>query len=193
MRKTQNQYFKASSLIIAVACGLVNFAWSQPVKTERKSLDQPAEIQGYPCAKGYAWLYSDESLNRCTLSRPAAFGEAQAPAGSIISLRSDGKPEYLMLAHDTSVAGYVCSGGGILGPAEGPVVAFYPSGKLKLCFLAGDQIVQGVPCMGSSFFRDVFGGGAGANFYESGKLRECKLSKDYGTLKRGEHFIQKEK
>jgi hypothetical protein len=66
------------------------------------------------------------------------------------------------------------------------MTAFYPSGKLKECWLAEDQLVQGIPCGRSG----IFTGDSGVQFYESGKLRACKLSKDYGKLRRGERFVQ---
>jgi len=67
-------------------------------------------------------------------------------------------------------------------------VAFYPSGKLKQCYLAGDQMVQGVPCMSGGFFGD--GRGGGAKFHESGKLASCKLTKDFGAWHKGDRFVQ---
>jgi hypothetical protein len=157
-------------------------------EVHRNTLQLATEIQGYPCEKGYAWLYADGHLNRCTLSREMPFGEARAPLGSIIVLRPDGSPDYVQFSHDTKVDSYVCSGGGLLGVAEGSSTAFYPSGKLKQCYLAGDQAVQGVPCMSGGFFAD--GRGGGAKFSESGKLQSCKLTQDYGTRRRGERFIQ---
>ena len=50
------------------------------------------------------------------------------------------------------------------------MTGFYPSGKLKLGWLAGDQSVQGTPCKAGGFFADVFEGGAGTLFWENGKL-----------------------
>jgi antitoxin component YwqK of YwqJK toxin-antitoxin module len=154
----------------------------------RKALDRPAMIQGYPCAKGHAWFYANGHLKQCSLWRETAFGEALAPAGSIIILRPDGKPAFLLLSHAAWIAGNQCAGGSWLGPAEGSSTAFYPSGKLKQCFLAEDQLVQGVPCMNGGFFGD--GRGGGVKFYESGKLQSCKLTKDFGSQRRGERFVQ---
>jgi antitoxin component YwqK of YwqJK toxin-antitoxin module len=76
----------------------------------------------------------------------------------------------------------------LLGTSEGSVVAFYPSGKLKQCYLAGDQVVQGVPCMSGGFFGD--GRGGGAMFNENGKLKSCKLTKDFGAQHKGDRFVQ---
>ena len=99
-----------------------------------------------------------------------------------------------MMQHDAEVAGVKCSGGNrLLGPSEGAMTVFYPSGKLEQCWLAGDQVVQRVPCMTAGFI-GLFGDGArrdgGAKFYESGKLESCTLGKDFGGKRRGEHFQQ---
>jgi antitoxin component YwqK of YwqJK toxin-antitoxin module len=127
-------------------------------------------------------------LERCSVSREIAFGEAQVQRGSIIVLLPDGKPDYVMLRRDSSIAGAEGKGGGLLGPDEGAMTTFYPSGKLKQCWLAKDQVVQGVPCMNGGILGD--GTGAGVKFRESGKLESCKLAKDYGGLRRGDRFVQ---
>jgi hypothetical protein len=176
----------ASSGLLWPGCVISQTA-SQP-HTTRKTLDQPAEIQGYPCDKGYAWFFDDGRLNRCTVTREIAFGEARIPAGSYIALPPDGTPDFVQMSHDAPILGMTCSGGGLLGKGEGSVVAFYPSGKLKQCYLAGDQAVQGIPCMSGGFFAD--GRGGGAKFHENGKLASCKLTKDYGGMHRGERFVQ---
>jgi hypothetical protein len=177
-------------LFAAVFCCLPCIGWaaSRP-KTYRKTLDQPTVTQGYSCARGYAWFYADGHLASCTVSIETAFGQARAPAGSWVRLTPDGAPSLLVVRHDTRILDYNCRGGGLGGP-EGYTTAFYPSGKLKVCWLAGDQDVQGIPCMGASFFADVFVGGAGVSFHESGKLRTCKLSRDFRSLRRGQHIVQ---
>ena len=68
------------------------------------------------------------------------------------------------------------------------MVGFYPSGKLKECYLAGDQTVQGVPCMNGGIFGD--GLCLGAVFHETGKLKSCKLTRDFGTWHKGDRFTQ---
>ena len=65
----------------------------------------PAEIQGYPCDKGYAFFYADGSLSQCSVSRGTQFGEARVPRGSIVHLTPDGKPAYAMLIHDAPILG----------------------------------------------------------------------------------------
>jgi hypothetical protein len=172
-------------------CGLrCAFCAGGPPHTYRKTLDQPTEIQGYPCARGYAWFFDDGRLNRCTVTREILFGEARIPAGSYIALNPEGTPNLVQMSHDAPILGMTCMGGSWLGPSEGSVVAFYPSGKLKLCYLAQDQTVQGVPCAPSSFWASLTGVNPGVLFDESGKLRACKLTKDYGGQHKGERFVR---
>lgn len=179
---------KSPFLVLLLFC-LAYAGWAgSPAFALRKTLDRPTEIQGYPCAKGYAWFFDNGSLNRCTITREIPFGEARIPAGSYIALRPDGKPNFVQMSHDAPILGIACLGGSKLGPGEGSVVAFYPSGKLKQCYLAGDQTVQGIPCMNGGFFGD--GRGGGIKFHENGKLQSCKLSQDFGSLRRGDRFVQ---
>jgi hypothetical protein len=171
-----------------------NQATEQAKQLHRKSLAQETQIEGYTCAKGVAWFYADGRLNECGVPRDTYFGVAHIPAGSWINLREDGRPDFVFLKRDTEIGGVTCSGGNwLLGPSEGASTVFYPSGKLQQCWLAGDQSIQGVPCMTSGFI-GMFGDGAqrggGANFYESGKLKSCTLARDYAGLKRGQRFAQ---
>jgi ABC-type nickel/cobalt efflux system permease component RcnA len=182
---------------VAAWLGVAQTAQSRTA-THRIKLRQTTEIQGYPCAKGYAFLYADGKLENCAVSKEIAFGEAKLPVGSLVILLPDGRPKYAMMEHNVEVAGVKCSGGNwLLGPSEGAMTSFYPSGKLKLCYLAGDQMVQGVPCRHEESILGVAYGIAvkhpndpDIEFYESGKLESCTLAKDFGGKRRGEHFQQ---
>jgi len=176
------------SFSVLIAASLL-FSDTAP-ETHRKHLDQPAVIQGYPCASDYAWFFSDGRLNRCTVSREIRFDDVHIPGGSIIELFPDGGLRYVMLQHDTLIGSTRCSGGGPLGPAEGSVTVLYPSGKLKLCYLAGDQVIQGVPCAGGGFWKATVGHEQAVEFYENGRLKSCRLSQDFQTHKRGAGFVQ---
>jgi hypothetical protein len=180
---------KKHLLFVLFLCGLQGAGSAQAQsQTHRARLKQPAQIQGYPCAKGYAWFFDDGRLNRCTVSVETAFGEARIPAGSFIALNSDGTPAFVQMAHNAPILGVTCLGGSWFGPSEGAMAGFYPSGKLKECYLAGDQTVQGVPCMNGGIFGD--GLGLGAVFHETGKLKSCKLARDFGTWHKGDRFTQ---
>jgi hypothetical protein len=146
-----------------------------------------AAINGYPCANGTTSYVAKTGLTSCRVSRETAFGEARVPEGSTISLRED-KPAFAFLSRDTRIDGYTCRGGG-----HDWGTAFYPSGKLKICWLSSDEEVQGVPCMRASFFSDVFNGTVGVHFYENGKLRTCKVARDAivqdRKFRRGDHIF----
>jgi hypothetical protein len=191
--KRMSELVAVLAVVVAAGCGVTQTAQSRTA-AQRTKLQQDTEIQGYPCAKGYAMVYPSGHLASCSVSRETAFGEALIPAGSIIDLEWTGKPKGAMMAHNTVIAGVKCSGGNwLLGPSEGAMTMFYLSGKLQQCWLAGDQSVQGVPCMTAGFI-GLFGDGArrdgGAKFYESGKLESCTLAKAFGGKRRGEHFQQ---
>jgi len=180
---------RTSMYFACLLCGLTCLGWAgaQP-EVHRKTLQAPTEIQGYPCAKGIAWFFNDGRLSRCVVTREIPFGEARIPAGTYIALNPDGTPAFIQMNHNAPILGITCMGGSWLGPGEGAMVGFYSSGKLKQCYLAGDQVVQGVPCMSGGFFAD--GRGSGAMFYENGKLKSCKLTKDYGAWHKGDRFHQ---
>ena len=81
------------ALLLSPRC----FGWVEP-EVVRKTLEVPVEIQGYPCAKGFAWFFADGHLKQCTVSRETAFGEARAPTGSIVVPHRDGTPNYFFSA-----------------------------------------------------------------------------------------------
>lgn len=166
----------------------MNSAAGTPPQSHRQTLAQPKDIQGYPCAKGFAWFFANGKLEHCSISRAIPFGEATIPAGSWITLTSDGAPRIAQMSHDTKVNGYLCAGGGLLGPGEGPMVSFYPGGKLQECFLAQDQFVQGVPCSHGGFWRTALSSDPSVKFREDGELDSCLLTRDYKGRKKGERY-----
>ena len=180
---------------VILLCGLycVSSRAASPDGVYRKKLHQITVIQGYSCDKGYAWFYADGKLNECWVSQETQYGEALIPRGSVIFLKPDGRPQIAMLEHSTEIAGVKCSGGNwLLGPSEGAMTSFYPSGKLRACSLAADQVVQGVPCRHDDGPVAILYGlwvkhqdyDLGVGFYESGKLKSCGLSEDFGGQKK---------
>jgi hypothetical protein len=146
----------------------------------RKRLCAPTVIQSYSRAADNAWFFADGGLAECSVSREIIFGEITVPGKSWINLTHDSYLDYVFLAHDTPVNGYLCKGGSFLGPTEGAVTVLYPSGKLKTCWLAVvDSVVDGVPCARASFWADAFGGNSGTYFHENGRLKSCQLSRGF--------------
>lgn len=168
------------SLVLGPIFWLVRAATNPTgVTLTRTRLGSPTEVQGYPCAAGYAWLFFDGRLLECAVSREIRFGEIGIPAGSRINLTRGGDPDSVFLAHGTSINGYVCKGRGLPGPTEGASTALYPSGKLKTCWLASDTVVDSVPCAHASMLSDAFGGDSGTYLHENGRLQSCKLSRSF--------------
>jgi len=167
-------------LVGGFALGAVAYAQAKPAREPltRKRLSVPTEIQGYPCAADYAWFFGDGKLQQCAVWRDILFGEISIPAQSWINLNHDGSPWFVFLARDTPIHGYICKGGGPLGPREGAMTALYPGGQLNTCWLAADSVVDGIPCVHASMWADAFGGGSGTYFHENGGLKSCKLSRD---------------
>ena len=117
--KTMSRLVAVLGVMVAAGYGVTLIAQSGTV-VQRTKLRQATEIQGYACAKDYAWFYSDGKLQRCTTSREIAVGVAQVQRGSIIELLPDGRPNYVMMLHDAAVGEVECSGGNwLLGPSEG--------------------------------------------------------------------------
>ena len=179
-------------LLVGVGYGVTQTAQPRPA-THRAKLRQATEIQGYPCAKGYTWFYADGKLSECEVSQETQYGEALIPRGSTIDLKPDGRPSFAMLQHESEVAGVKCGGGNwLLGPSEGAMTSFYPSGKLRACSLAADQVVQGVPCRHDDGPLGILYGlwvkhqdyDHGIEFYMNGKLKSCGLSEDFGGQKK---------
>jgi hypothetical protein len=144
----------------------------QSPSLEKENLVLPAEIHGYPCARGPAVFYDGTTLESCRLNRDAPFGEARLPAGSVIHLTPEGQFAFALLSRPTMVGGHACQGDGRVNP-----VVFYPGGKLKECWLASPEQIQGVPCARSTPATTTSVAGGSAEFYENGKLRRCTLSR----------------
>ena len=109
------------------------------------------------------------------------------PAGTQLNFDKNGILLFIALPHPMKLQEVMCNGE---GPGSWHTV-LYPSGQLKLAWPSEDQDVQGIPCREATFFTEMFGGGAGLYFHPNGKLRRCKLSKDFiiegRSFKRGEH------
>ena len=182
-------------LLVGVGYGVAQTAQPRPM-THRTKLKHDTVIQGYPCAKGYTWFYADGQLSECFISRDIDVGEAHIPKGSIIDLFpvQDDRRRLIgvMLNHNTVISGVRCSGGGLLGPAEGAGTTLYPSGKLYACSPVEDQVVQGVPCRHDDGPLGILYGlwikhqdyDLGIEFYQNGKLKSCGLSEDFGGQKK---------
>jgi hypothetical protein len=137
----------------------------KPRSHHSQKLTAPTEIEGHPCAAAYAWFFNDGKLPSCFVSREAEFGKLTVPKQSWIFVGHDATPRFVFLAHDAAVNGHLCRGGG-----NSYSTALYPDGSLRICWLAVDSEINGVPCMRANFAKDVFVGGVGAASRPNGAL-----------------------
>lgn len=174
----------------AILLGIVASAVSASAQApERRKLHHGAMVDSYPCAKGYAWFYANQKLKSCTVAVEIPFGSVTIPAGSIIDLTPEGKPALVQMSHETLLNGYRCQGGSLLGAGEGPVVAFYPDGKLREFFLAADQTIDGVPCAHGGLVTSTLHGDPSVQLDPDGHLKSCRLADNYGSLLKGERYV----
>jgi hypothetical protein len=136
-----------------------------------KEFSQPTDVQGVSCS--YVVNFDDGKMKSCVLAREDTLSGQPLPEGTIVFFSHDGVMESCFLQQDTEIQGHLCK-----GHADNWQTAFYPSGKLKLAWLAKDETIQGIPCASAKIWRAFFGGGAGTYFYENGNLAGCKVARD---------------
>ena len=174
------------SLILLLVAAAATTAGAQA--PERRKLQHGTMIQGFPCAKGWAWFYPGDKLKSCAVTVEIPFATITIPPNSIVTLTADGKPLLVQLGKDSKVNGVMAQGGGLLGAGEGPVFSFYLDGKVRQLSLDGDQTVDGVPCARGGLVATTLHGDASVLFGPDGHLKSCKLSEDYNNQKKGDRF-----
>jgi hypothetical protein len=165
-------------LLMSVAFGLVLAPAAAGETVTRKSLTAPETVQGIRCER-VVWQRSDGSLDSCFLAEDQVVDGRSLPAGSRIALDADGRLDFAFLPATTEIDGHECRGGG-----HDFMTGFHPGGALRLCWLAADEEIQGVPCARSTIpgeiWRGLFGlEKAGVSFHADGKLAGCRLSRDF--------------
>ena len=102
------------------------------------------------------------------------------PEGTTLCFTESGELDWCFLPEDTEIQEHLCRGEG-----HGFMTCFYPDGRLRLIWLARDEIIDGVPCARFRHFSNN-----SVSFHENGKLKSCQLSEDYAigekTFKKGE-------
>jgi hypothetical protein len=142
-------------------------------KVVRSKPAAPVEIDGVPCAAGYVFRFEATGrLSQCRLDRDASVHNADLRRGSTVGLNPDGTLRFVFLPGTTRVGEHSCRGQG-----HGWMTHFHPNGQLRLCWLARDEVIQGVPCSRATFLGEFFGGKyATAEFHDNGALASCLAS-----------------
>lgn len=108
------------------------------------------------------------------LDHDITFAGATIPARTTVFYAADGKIEKMFLSRDTVIQGHLCRGG-----ADAWETAFYPSGHLRLCWLAKDETIDRIPCRRATFWADVTGSRVGVWLHEDGHLARCEAARAF--------------
>ena len=141
-------------------------------------------IQGISCT-GSVEYYQDGRLKSCTLGLEDTLSGQPLPAGTVVTMTPTGTIDWCFLQQNTMIQGHLC-----LGSGHDFMTGFHPNGRLKVAWLAQDEVIQGIPCAKYRFMSGLFGGGERTLFDETGRLRYCRLSDtltfEGRSLKKGE-------
>jgi hypothetical protein len=144
----------------------------------RRTLREPETIDGVRC-QDYAWVREGGGLDGCFLAGDQTIDGRPLPAGTRVALDREGHLDWVFLPATTEIAGHRCRGGG-----HDFMTGFHPGGALRLCWLAEDEEIQGIPCSKvtgiGEMWRGLFSRGrhGGVYFHPDGKLASCRLSRD---------------
>jgi hypothetical protein len=161
----------AAVIVLGVACWASATA-AERATSERFRLTRPTEIDGVPCAAGYVWRFADGRLAQCTLERAATVRNMRLPQGSVVAFKRDGANAFVFLPGPTAIEGHTCRGHG-----HDVQTVFHSNGRLALCWLEQDEMIQDVPCARTTFLGEVFGPPSGVTFAADGMLTGCRLSR----------------
>jgi hypothetical protein len=146
---------------------------------ERRQLTDTVVIDGITCAptgSAYAEFHPSGRLAECPITRDTMLFGHRFPAMTWVGFDASGRLRAAWLSRNTLLNGFLCRGKGY----KGYRVLFHPNGKLALCFLAEDDVIQGVPCLRGTFWTEIRGGSKSAvSFRENGRLARCQVSRDF--------------
>jgi hypothetical protein len=146
---------------------------------EQRKLVSSVVIDGIACAPtrwSYAEFYPSGRLASCPLAALTPIAGYRLPARTWVRLTEDGEIESVWLPQDTYLGDHLCRGTGDRGWS----VTFHPTGVLRLCYLAREEIIEGIPCQKGSLWNEVRGRGRSAvHFREDGTLEKCQAARDF--------------
>jgi hypothetical protein len=131
------------------------------------------EVQGVPCT-GVIEYYKDGMLEFSHLAREAALSGQLLPAGTGVHFTPEGVFDWCYLPRDTRLQGHLC-----LGSGHNFRTGFHPNGKLRMVWLAENEVIDGIPCAKFGYLLAIFHGGAGTYFHENGRLKSANLSQAF--------------
>jgi hypothetical protein len=162
--------------LLAVTLGASSMGLlAQPPANVRFRVSSDTVIAGVSCAptgRASASLHANGTLVECPVPRDTVIAGHLLPAGTWPRFTNARMLEGAWLPHDHTLQGLTCKGTGYKGWS----VRFHADGSLALCYLAHAQVIDGVPCHGAAFLRELTGSTYVA-LHANGRLRSCRLSR----------------
>jgi len=171
----------AAILIAALGVSVASLTelHAQDPAVQRRQLRAPEIIDGVHCAPTgnfSAETYLSGALYSCPVLNDTVIAGHALFAGTWITLDTLRRLEHAWLSRNTILAGHLCKGTGYKGYST----RFREDGSLRLCFLAEDTEINGVPCIHGSFWTEIRGGTmTAATFHRDGSLAGCQASRTF--------------
>lgn len=158
-----------------------NVSRAQEPEVHRRQLVSPEIIDGVHCAPTgnfSAETFPDGTLRSCPVLNDTVIAGHSLFADTWITLDSLRRLEHAWLSRNTVLAGHLCKGTGFKGYS----VRFREDGSLRLCFLAEDSVIDGVPCVHGSFWTEIRGGRKSVLLvHPDGTLAGCQASRAFSA------------
>ena len=162
-----------ATLVVPVQSG------AQEPAVQRRQLTSPEIIDGVHCAATgnfSAETFLDGNFRSCPVLNDTTIAGHRFLAGTWITVDSLRRVEHAWLSQNTTLAGHLCKGTGFKGYST----RFREDGSLRLCFLAEDTVIAGVPCVHGSFWTEIRGGRKTVLYaHPDGSLAGCQASRDF--------------
>jgi hypothetical protein len=162
------------SAVLAFSLAVPSLTLAQEVA--REQLERDTIVSGIHCqgTKRSAGFHPSGALESCALASDTEFFGHRFMAGTWVYLTELGELTSAWLIRDTELQGHICKGSGYGGWS----VAFHRSGPLRICYLAQQQVIQGVPCRRGSLWGEIRGG-VSVHFHETGALESCSAARRF--------------
>ena len=156
-------------------------AYGQEPDVQRRQLLAPEVIDGVDCAPTgnvSAEVFLSGKSRSCPVLNDTVIAGHSLYAGTWITLDSLRRIEHVWLSRNTVLAGHLCKGTGFKGYST----RFREDGTLRLCFLAVDTVIGGVPCIHGSFWTEIRGGRKSILLlHPDGSLAGCQASRAFSV------------
>jgi hypothetical protein len=145
-----------------------------PGEIRRVKVEGDTTLGGIRCqaTKRPIGFHPSGALESCSVAAETTISGHRFPTGTWLYLDNAGQLASAWLRRDTELQGHVCKGTGFGGWS----VVFHGNGQLRLCYLAQQQTIQGIPCSKGSFWGEIRGS-TSVSFHETGSLASCSAAR----------------